>query len=133
MVPGTETILLVEDEIGLRRLMQRTLEQYGYTVLNAQTAGDAISIAGRHAGRIDLLVSDVIMPELSGPDLAQRIVKLRPSIKVLYVSGYASQAVQGAASVSPNANFLPKPFAPRLLATKVRECLQRDLMTREAS
>ena len=108
---------------GLRRLMQRTLEQYGYTILNSDTVNDAISIAQTHDGPIDLLLSDVVMPGLSGPDLAQRIVRLRPSIKVLYVSGYSSQAIEGAGSVSPNARFLPKPFALSVLVTKVRECL----------
>ena len=73
------------------------------------------------------------MPGLSGPDLAQRIVRLRPSIKVLYVSGYTSQAVEGTGLVSPNARFLPKPFAPNVLATKVRECLDSMVVTAEAS
>jgi two-component system cell cycle sensor histidine kinase/response regulator CckA len=130
---GTETILLVEDEPGLQRLMQRTLEQCGYTVLNPQNVHDAISIAQSHEGSIDLLVSDVVMPGLSGPNLAQRIVRLRPSIRVLYVSGYSSQAVEGAGSVSPNARFLPKPFARSVLVTKVRECLDSATRTTEAS
>ena len=120
---GTETILLVEDEPGLRRLMQRTLGRYGYTVLTANSVEDAIALAQRHSGPIDLLLSDVVMPGMSGPDLAQRIVELRPAIKVLYVSGYTSQAVPGMGLLALEASFLPKPFAPQALATRVRECL----------
>jgi two-component system cell cycle sensor histidine kinase/response regulator CckA len=130
---GTETILLVEDEPGLRRLVHRTLEQHGYSVLNAATAEDAVSIARRHTGPIHLLLSDVIMPGLSGPDLAQRLVRLRPSIRVLYVSGYTSQAVEGTGAVSPHARFLSKPFSPSVLATKVRECLDAPPALAEAS
>ena len=130
---GTETILLVEDEPGLRRLMQRTLEQHGYTVLNANSVDHAITLAQRHAGAINLLLSDVIMPGMNGADLAQRIVKLRPSIKVLYISGYNSRAIEGTTAVSPNARFLPKPFAPQALVTKVRECLDSPMPTAEVS
>jgi two-component system cell cycle sensor histidine kinase/response regulator CckA len=129
---GTETILLVEDEPGLRRLMQRTLEHHGYTVLNASSIDDAIALSQRQVGAIDLLLNDVIMPGMNGPDLAQRIVMHRPSIKVLYVSGYNSQAVEGTSSVSPNARFLPKPFAPHVLAAKVRECLTSATTTPDA-
>lgn len=133
LTSGTETILLVEDEPGLRRLIHRTLEQHGYSVLSAATTEDAISIAQHHAGPIHLLLSDVIMPGLSGPDVAQRVVRLRPSIRVLYVSGYTSQAVEGTDSVSPHARFLPKPFAPNVLATKVRECLDSMVVKAGAS
>jgi CheY-like chemotaxis protein len=123
LMTGTETILLVEDEPGLRRLMQRTLEQCGYTVLTPADVEDAIAIAKSYPWGINLLVSDVIMPGLSGPDLAQRIVRLRPSIRVLYVSGYSNQAIEGADSVSPKARFLAKPFALSALSSKVRESL----------
>jgi PAS domain S-box-containing protein len=119
---GTETILVVEDEPRLRRLVQRALHQYGYTVLDAETVDHAISLAERHAGVIDLLLSDVIMPGLSGPDLAQRVVRLRPSIKVLYMSGFTSAGAVGG-SISRRTCFLPKPFTTHGLAQKVRECL----------
>jgi two-component system cell cycle sensor histidine kinase/response regulator CckA len=111
---GTETILLVEDDPRLRRLLQRALQQYGYAVLSCETVEDALAIAEGHSLPIDLLLSDVVMPGLRGPDLAQRVVELRPQIKVLYMSGYANQALE---------NFLPKPFTPQLLATRIRESL----------
>jgi PAS domain S-box-containing protein len=120
---GAETILLVEDEAGLRRLMQRTLERLGYTVLQTRDVTHALEIAEHHSGPIDLLLSDVIMPGMNGPDLAQRIVRRRPSIKVLYVSGFTNCSVLDLGSVSPNTCFLAKPFSPQALATRVRECL----------
>ena len=132
VLSGTETILLAEDEPALRRLMQRTLQQCGYTVLNAQSAADAIAVSERHPGAIDLLLSDVVMPGLSGPDLAQRIVRLRPAIKVLYVSGFTSHALFQGGSVDPGTCFLGKPFTRQVLAAKVRECLDRKGERREA-
>ncbi|HYM26260.1 MAG TPA: PAS domain S-box protein [Vicinamibacterales bacterium] len=116
---GQECILLVEDETAVRQLIQRTLEQYGYTVYASRSVDDALTRAERHEGAIDLLLSDVVMPEMSGPDLGQRIVRLRPNIKVLYVSGFPVRV----ALFSSRIAFLQKPFTPELLATKVRECL----------
>jgi DNA-binding NtrC family response regulator len=89
----------------------------------APTADAALAIAEHHPGPIDLLVSDVIMPGLSGPDLAQRVVRLRPSIKVLYVSGYPNRAIERPGPLNRSARFLCKPFAPHLLAATVRDCL----------
>jgi two-component system, cell cycle sensor histidine kinase and response regulator CckA len=120
---GTETILVVEDEAGLRLLMQRALQQRGYVVLNAANVAEALDIAESHAAAIDLLLTDVVMPGLSGPDLAQRVVRLHPAIKVLYVSGFANLAQGG--SLSRKAALLPKPFTPQSLAARVRECLDR--------
>lgn len=116
-----ETVLVVEDDPGLRRLMTRTLEQRGYSLLIAMDVNHAIEIAARHQGSVDLLLSDVVMPLMNGPDLAQRIICTRTNIKVLYVSGYVSQALNG--STSSRAAFLAKPFSPQALAKKVRECL----------
>lgn len=103
--------------------MERTLVQHGYTVLNTENAGSAIGIAERQAGQIDLLLTDIIMPGLSGPDLAQRIIRLKPTIKVLYVSGFSNPAAFANGAMSPRICFLPKPFTPHVLAAKVRECL----------
>jgi len=119
---GTETILLVEDEEGVRHLMRRTLERAGYAVVAASSVSDALARALDH-GRIDLLLSDVVMPDLSGPDLAQRIVRLHPAMKVLYVSGFARQTALDSGTLGRRASFLPKPFTPDALARKVRECL----------
>jgi two-component system cell cycle sensor histidine kinase/response regulator CckA len=120
---GHETILLVEDEAGIRRLMQRTLEIRGYTVLAADSAAHAMTLAESSPGQIDLLLSDVVMPDTSGPELAQRIVRLRPAIRVLYVSGFPNRVGLGQGVMSARAAFLPKPFAGHALALKVRECL----------
>jgi hypothetical protein len=122
---GDETILLVEDEAGLRHLMQRTLQRYGYTVLNTDSVDEALALAKDYSGSVDLLVSDVIMPGMNGPDLAQRIVRLRPSIGVLYVSGFSNLADSGVGSLSAKASLLAKPFTPQALAVRVRECLDR--------
>jgi signal transduction histidine kinase/CheY-like chemotaxis protein len=123
---GTETILLVEDESGVRHLIGQVLEQYGYTVLCATDGHHAMVIEAEYAGPIDLLISDMIMPGLSGPDLAQRIVRRRPEIQVLFISGYASREAIDSGISSPNASFLQKPFLPEVLARKVRERLERQ-------
>ena len=120
---GSETILLVEDEGAVRQLMERTLANLGYAVLKAATVHDAIALAGDRDRRIDLLLSDVVMPDLSGPDVAQRVVRLHPEIKVLYVSGFANRIPLDVGTLNRRASFLPKPFTPQALAAKVRECL----------
>jgi len=120
---GSETILLVEDEAGVRHLMHRTLERSGYTVLKAPTVGDALALALDRDRHIDLLVSDVVMPDLSGPDIAQRVLRLHPSARVLYVSGFTNHIPLDSGALNRPAAFLPKPFTPQALAAKVRECL----------
>ena len=120
---GAETILLVEDEAAIRSLMRKILEPHGYRVLEARDVSDARAIAETHDGPIDLLLSDVIMPVLNGPDLAQRIVALRPAIKVFYVSGFPNALLSEQARQPQRIWFLPKPFTPQALALKVRECL----------
>jgi PAS domain S-box-containing protein len=122
---GTETILVAEDQPGVRALIRRVLELYGYTVLMSDNVMGTISIAECHNGAIDLLLSDVIMPDMSGPDLAQRVVRIRPAIRVLYVSGFTTHPAVGIGASSPKAAFLSKPFTPQALAMKVRECLDR--------
>jgi len=120
---GTETILLVEDEPGVRALMQRTLEQSGYAVLKPTSVAEAVAIAAEPGRRIDMLLTDVVMPDLSGPDVAQRVVRLHPDVKVLYVSGFTNQIALDTGALSRRAAFLAKPFSPQALASKVRECL----------
>jgi CheY-like chemotaxis protein len=124
---GTETILLVEDETEVRHLIGKVLERYGYTVLQAQDADDALAVEGRYGAPIHLLVSDMVMPGISGPDLAQRLVHRRPGMQALFVSGYASRLAIDRGLSSQNASFLQKPFKPEVLALKVRERLDRRI------
>jgi CheY-like chemotaxis protein len=112
---GTETILIAEDEEAVRRLSRRALERQGYTVLAAPNALEALHAAESHAGAIHLLVTDVVMPGMNGPDLARDLTRLRPDVRVLFMSGYA-----GEAKVQP---FLAKPFLPETLVKRVREVL----------
>ena len=120
---GLETVLLAEDETPVRRLARRVLESLGYTVLEASGAEDAVSIAGAHAGRIHLLLTDVVMPEMGGVDLASRVQKLRPEAHVLFMSGYTDDSVIRHKVLERGMHFLQKPFTPASLAQKVREAL----------
>jgi hypothetical protein len=116
---GTETILLVEDEDGVRRVVETMLKRHGYNVLSSASSKDALAAAGQHAGVIHLLITDMVMPGMSGRKMAECLVESRPNIKVLYVSGY------GDASLSQSdAHFLQKPFSTEELAIKVRELLK---------
>jgi CheY-like chemotaxis protein len=120
---GTETILLAEDDEMLRPLARGVLEKLGYTVLAAENADQALSVAGAHAGPIHLLVSDVVMPGTSGRELARRLAPTRPDMRVLYVSGYTDDAIVHHGMLEPGLNFLQKPFTPAVLARRVREVL----------
>jgi two-component system cell cycle sensor histidine kinase/response regulator CckA len=119
----TETILVVEDETTIRDLVQRVLSAHGYLVLAAQDVAHAEEISAKHSGPIHLLLSDIVMPGLSGPDLAQRIVARRPDVRVLYISGFASQLGTTYGSLSPGITILHKPFTPESLVRTVRDCL----------
>ena len=120
---GSETILLVEDEAAVRGLTLRCLQASGYTVLQAASAEEALPIAAAHAGRLDLLLTDVIMPGASGPELARRLLEKRPGTRVLYVSGYTDASMASPGALDDGAYFLQKPFTPESLARKVREVL----------
>lgn len=113
---GTGTVLLVEDEDGVREMTRACLELYGYRVIEAPHGAEALRIARLHAGSIDLLLTDVIMPFLTGPELAEQIRKIFPGIKVLFMSGYTDRVL--ADSWGP-ADFLQKPFTPKALSTKL--------------
>ncbi len=121
---GKETILLVEDQAEVLRVMRRGLEALGYTVLAAKGGPEALSLAGRHEGRIDLLVTDVVMPGMNGRDLALGLTATRPETKVLYVSGYPDHSIVHQGLLTPGLAFLQKPFAPDALARKIREVLK---------
>ena len=120
---GTETILLAEDEESLRRLSARILEQRGYDVIAAKTATEAVQIAERNGRTIHLLLTDVVMPELSGTALAERVCRVLPEIRVLFMSGYADDVVSRNGALMPGSGFLEKPFTAGELAAKVRETL----------
>ena len=118
---GTETILLVEDEPSVRELTRLILERHGYELLVAADPLEALEIVERHDSPIDVLVSDVVMPLLSGPELARRIRELRPRMRTLFLSGYTEELVGAKGGLSEMDGFLSKPFTPDALARKVRE------------
>ncbi len=120
---GSETILLVEDDEAVRHLAREILQMHGYTVLEARHRGEALRMAGDHAGPIHLMVTDVVMPGMSGRALAGLLGPLRPDMKVLYMSGYTDDAIVHHGVLDPGTAFLQKPFAADALARKVREVL----------
>ncbi len=122
-VTGTETILLAEDDEILRPLTKGLLAKLGYTVLEAESADQALAVAGARQGPIHLLLADVVMPGASGRELARRLAQSRPETRVLYVSGYTDDAIVHHGMLEPGLNFLQKPFTPAALARKVREVL----------
>jgi two-component system, cell cycle sensor histidine kinase and response regulator CckA len=120
---GTETLLLVEDEVSLRKLSRHLLELCGYQVLEAESGADALARSAEHDGVIHLLLTDVVMPGMSGRTLADELVKQRSDICVLYMSGYTGQTVGEHGVLAEGSFFLPKPFTRETLARKVREAL----------
>jgi CheY-like chemotaxis protein len=125
LAAGTETILLVEDDESLRTLTSKILRKTGYTVVLCPNGEEALSRCQSHSGRLDLLLSDVVMPKMSGPETARRILSLKPDIKVLFMSGYADTTkinLRDVASMEKTA-FLQKPFTQEGLLRKVREVL----------
>ncbi len=122
---GGETILVVEDDETVRRLVQQTLEMKGFRVLAAANGTERLSIAERYQGYIDLLLTDVVMPEIGGRALAELLVAKRPAIEVLYVSGYTDDAVVRHGVLDSHMAFLQKPFTPDALVRKVVELLKR--------
>ncbi len=120
---GSETILLVEDEDVVRGLARQILEQAGYRVLDASGGEEAIRLCKERREPIDLLLTDVVMPETSGKEIAQRLTKLRPATRVLFMSGYTDEAIVHHGVLDSNVEFIQKPFTPVALARKVREVL----------
>jgi signal transduction histidine kinase/DNA-binding LacI/PurR family transcriptional regulator len=120
---GSETILLVEDEPAVRRASRRFLEEHGYNVLEAVDGGDALRLCERHEGPLHLVITDVVMPGMSGRELGERVARIRPETPVLYVSGYVDTALVRAGLPETAVPLLQKPFSAESLARKVRELL----------
>lgn len=120
---GNETVLVVEDEDTVRRIVAETLEGHGYITLSAADATEALSIAQSHAGDIQLMVTDVIMPKMNGKELRERMAVIRPQTKVLFVSGYTDEVIVHHGLLDPGVNFLQKPICAQTLLHKVRAVL----------
>jgi PAS domain S-box-containing protein len=123
---GTETVLLAEDEAAVRAVARQALQRHGYTVLEAQSGEAALDLAQRHSGRIHLLLTDVIMPGMSGRALALRLVPMRPDVRIIYMSGYTDDAITRHGVLEPGVTYVQKPFTPDALVRKVREVLDRE-------
>jgi CheY-like chemotaxis protein len=120
---GNETILLVEDDERVRELARHVLQIRGYSLLEARDGQKALQVAAGHGGAIHLLLTDVIMPGMSGRDLAAQLTQARPGLKVLFMSGYTDEAIAHQGVLDPGVAFVEKPFSPAGLARKVREVL----------
>jgi len=123
---GSETILLVEDEDAVRRASAEFLSLHGYTVLEAKDGLDALAVAKDYGSTIHLLVTDVVMPNIGGGQLARELASRRPEAKVLFLSGYAGKVLMGHKTVNSDNNFLQKPFTLKQLSAKIREALTRS-------
>jgi CheY-like chemotaxis protein len=123
--PGSEMILLVEDEPALRKLTAAMLEREGYSVLEAEDGVDALQRLAEHDGLIDLVLSDIIMPRMGGPELARRAASRWPGLPFVFISGYIDESLGQSRSLGAETAFLAKPFTREQLARKMREVLDR--------
>src|SRR5207237_3754219 len=120
---GSETILLVEDEEFVRKMIRSILERNGYRVLEANDASTALKVSADHEGPIHLLLTDVVMPKMSGRELAEKLLQSRPEAKLIFMSGYTEHAILHQAAIQRGAEILQKPFSPHALARKIRDIL----------
>jgi DNA-binding response OmpR family regulator len=116
-------VLVAEDEAAVRGVARQALSRHGYTVLEAPSAEAALDVASRHSGKIDLLLTDVVMPGMSGRDLARRLADARPGLRVIYMSGYTEDTITRHGILEPGLVYVQKPFSPEALARRVREVL----------
>jgi PAS domain S-box-containing protein len=123
---GSNTLLLVEDEAGIRELTSELLAGWGYEVLVARNGVEALEISGKHRGTIHLMVTDVVMPHMNGRDLAERMRQMRPEMKVIYMSGYTDNLVLQGGMLEEGSDFIQKPFSADILARRVRTALQQS-------
>ena len=124
---GTETVLVVEDQPEVQRYAAAALREYGYHVITAETAGEALSLCSETSEPVHLVLTDVVMPNLSGQELAIRLRRHWPKIKVLFMSGHPPEAVVQRGAIETDAQFIQKPFSPEQLAIKIREALGNAL------
>jgi two-component system cell cycle sensor histidine kinase/response regulator CckA len=120
---GRETVLVVEDEESVRTVIRRVLQREGYSVLESRSGADALALSDQHAGRIDLLLTDVVMPHMSGRELAEQLCPQRPEMKVLYISGYTDDSIIRHGVLHSSVAFLQKPVTPDALTKKLREVI----------
>jgi PAS domain S-box-containing protein len=121
---GSETVLVAEDEEAVRQIIEKALDAHGYRVLSARDGAEALERASVYAGQIDLLVTDVVMPDMNGRELSRRLVETRPNLRTLYLSGYTDDAILHRGVLQQGVAFLQKPFSLRMLARKVREVIE---------
>lgn len=122
---GTETILLVEDQESLRNVLADSLEQLGYSVLSAGSGEEALALSAAYSEEIHLLLADVLMPQMKGPELAQKMLADRPHMKVVYVSGYPERVLSPYGVLEPGTILVQKPFSIKILAAKLRQALDQ--------
>ena len=120
---GTETLLIVENESAIRNLLQVALKRNGYTVLAAESGREALDVVRNYTGAIHLLITDVMMPDMDGPELVRQLSTIRPDTRTLFMSGYMDDTLGERGILTTNANFIQKPFSPRTIAQRVREIL----------
>jgi two-component system, cell cycle sensor histidine kinase and response regulator CckA len=120
---GDETVLFVEDDELVRKLNLKILQQLGYEVMHAENGKSALAIAETYEGSIDLLITDVIMPEMNGEELARKISVLKPDIRILFTSGYTEDVIAPHGVLAGDIHFIGKPYKPNQLAVKIREVL----------
>jgi CheY-like chemotaxis protein len=120
---GTETLLLVEDEAAVRASVRRLLEWHGYTVLEARNGAEALRIYEANESGIDLVLTDIVMPEMSGHELIERLRARRPDLRVLFMSGYTERAFTSNGAMPPGTGYVEKPFTVETLMRRLREVL----------